>query len=147
MIKKYFYRLGRVGCVLLSMSLADPVVGQSAYFSLEGDVNTVGDQFDFLYDQSRSVGSAEDLRFLTFTHSGGTNAAGDIIAASSYNSFLQLFDGLDALRGQNSADGPGLDALLSWPGITAGNPLNPDPLPADSYRLHHEEFNNNDLGP
>jgi hypothetical protein len=44
-----------------------PAMGQSAYFSLEGDLNTVADQHDFLFDLSRSVGSGEDLRFVTYT--------------------------------------------------------------------------------
>ena len=83
------------GVVLLAGACltAGPAMGQpKAYFSLEGDFNVGGDQHDFLFDLSRTVGSGEDLRFRTYTWSGGTNAAGDIIAASSFDSVLELFD-------------------------------------------------------
>jgi hypothetical protein len=142
-----FERLSLGGCVVLVLSLASPVFAQSAYFSLQGAVNVVGDQHDLFMDLSRSVGSAEDLRFVTYTHTGGTNAAGDVIAASGFITDLSLFDGGGNLRGQDIISGPGSDALLSWAGVqTGGTPLNPDPLPADNYRLNLQEFGNNATG-
>ena len=143
-----FERFCRHSCVVLGLSLAGPACAQSAYFSLQGDVNLVGDQYDFFMDLSRSVGSAEDLRFVTYTHTGGTNAAGDVIAGTGFLSDLSIFDGGGNPRGQDIASGPGFDALLSWAGVqTANTPLNPDPLPADNYRLNIQEFLNNSTGP
>ena len=75
-----------------------PAMGQSAYFSLEGNLNTVADQHDFLFDLSRSVDNTEDLRFVTYTYDGGTNAAGDAIAQSFFDSDLRLFDSLNSSR-------------------------------------------------
>ena len=110
--------------------------GQSAYFSLEGDVNVPLDEYDALFDLTRAVGSGEDLRFRAYTQAGGLNSAGDVIPNSGFDAQLSLFDSANALRGQDlTSAGP--DALLSWPGITVvGTPLNPNPLPADNYRLN-----------
>ncbi len=69
---------------------AGPAMGQSAYFSLEGDFTINADKHDFLFDLTRSVGSGEDLRFRTYHFSGGTNAAGDTIALGSFDSILEL---------------------------------------------------------
>jgi len=116
---------------------------QSAYFSFEGDIPVIGDQHDFLFDLTRSVGSGEDLRFVTYTNSGGTNAAGDTIAATSFDGDLRLWDSLNVLHGQDDQSGPGVDSLLSWAGVqTLDTPLNPDPLVADSYRLNHQNYLN-----
>ena len=139
--------LGRGGCVLLVSALSVPAFGQTAYFSLEGDINAVGDQYDFTFDLTRSVGSSEVLRFENFASSGGTNSAGDIIALGGMDSELELFDIGDISRGYND-DAISFDAKLSWAGVFAGEdtPLNPDPLAADSYRLHLNEFSNNQIG-
>ncbi|MEZ6192947.1 MAG: hypothetical protein R3C45_16870 [Phycisphaerales bacterium] len=40
-----------------------PASGQSAYYSLQGDLNAVGSQYDFNFGLSRTVGSSEDVRF------------------------------------------------------------------------------------
>jgi|GEM_PF-3337731 len=136
------------GLASVTFLCLSPAMGQSAYFSLEGDIPVIGDQHDFLFDLSRSVGSGEDLRFVTYTFSGGTNAAGDVIAASSFDSDLRLFDSLNGLRGQDDESGPGFDALLSWAGVQLlDTPLNPDPLLADSYRLNLQQFLNVLTGP
>ena len=122
--------------------------GQSAYFSFEGDIPAVGDQHDFLFDLTRSVGSGEDLRFVTYTNQGGTNAAGDTITQTLFDGDLRLWDSLNVLHGQSDQQGGvNYDALISWPGIqTVDTPLNPDPLVADSYRLNHQEYSNNSTG-
>ena len=131
--------------VFLSVSgLWSPVRGQTAYFSLEGDVIAVGDQHEFLLELTRSVGSSENLAFITYTHSGGTNYAGDMIPAGGFDSDLHLYDGLSVLHGQDDESGPGLDALLTW--IGSDTPLNPDPLSSGSYRLNHQEYLNNSTG-
>ena len=59
------YLFGLVSVTFLCIGSA---MGQSAYFSLEGDLDASGDQHDFFLDLSRSVGSAEDLRFDTYTN-------------------------------------------------------------------------------
>ncbi|KKN67929.1 hypothetical protein LCGC14_0456290 [marine sediment metagenome] len=128
---------------------AGPAMGQSAYFSLEGDFIINADKHDFLFDLTRSVGSGEDLRFRTYHDEGGTNAAGDIIALGSFDPVLELFDSLDASRGLNDEIGGtpfSHDSLLTWvPEFPWG--LDPDPLPVDSYRLNLIEFANSDTGP
>jgi len=146
-MKRLSVVFGEILASCITFLCLSPAMGQSAYFSLEGDLNTVADQHDFLFDLSRSVGSGEDLRFVTYTHSGGTNAAGDVIAASFFDSELHLFDSLDGLRGQDDLSGPGFDALISWTGVQlSGTTLNPDPLLVDNYRLNFGEFNDQ-IGP
>ncbi len=140
--------------VAASLIAAGDALGQDAYFSLEGDFNAVGDQHDFFFNLSRSVDSRETLRFQTFAHQGGTNAAGDAIAAGGIDSILALHDSGDNPHGINDdfdTVNHGRDSLLSWPGFApnpGGNdtPLNPDPLPAASYRLELAAFAG-DTGP
>ena len=141
-----------VTCVVMIVSLMMMVVSrpaathaQTAYFSLEGDIVAAGDEINFGIDLTRSVGSSENLLFLTYTYAGGTNYAGDTITASSFDSDLHFYDGLSVLHGQDDQSGPGFDALLSW---TVGDtPLNPDPLLAGHYRLNLQEYMNNNTGP
>ena len=134
-------RLGRVGCVLFALTLSGSALGQQAYFSLQGDFPTVGDELDLNFDLF-FVDNSEVLKFETHSYSGGTNAAGDVIAANGFDSNLELFDGIGGSRGQNDYIVSGdLDALLTWAPIqTTGTPLNPSPLPPDNYRLNLRPF-------
>ncbi|MEZ6191527.1 MAG: PEP-CTERM sorting domain-containing protein [Phycisphaerales bacterium] len=145
-------RLGHYGFVVLVGALGGKAVYAgaplevTAYFSLEGDVVTAGDQLDFNFDLSRSVDGSENLGFRTWASGGGTNAAGDAIASGGIDSVLELFDAGNASRGFND-DAFGLDSYLTWSPIqTNGTPLNPDPLTAGGYRLHLNEFNNDQAG-
>ena len=141
-------RLGRGGCVLLVGLLGVRAMGQTAYFSLEGDVVAAGDQLDFNLDLTRDVSSSEALSFVTWASSGGTNSAGDTIASGGIDSVLELFDAVNATRGYSDDEaGYGLDSLISWSSLQAnGIPLNPDPLAAGTYRLHLNEYNNDGTG-
>ena len=82
--------LGLASATFLCLGSA---MGQSAYFSLEGDLNTVADQHDFLFDLSRSVFSTEDLRFVTYTWTGGTNAAGSNQGGAGGNKCVEVLCG------------------------------------------------------
>ena len=140
-------RLLLLFCICL---LASSASAQTAYFSLEGNLNATTAQHDFLFDLSRSVDSSEVLRFETFANGGGTNAAGDTVASGGINGFLELFTAGGDPRGFND-DGafrPGTDSLLSWVGVADSGPgiLN-DPLTAGSYRLNVRESTGTMGGP
>ena len=152
MNKTGFYRYGLGGGMALALALSGQAaiggVGGSAYFSFEGDINTVGDEVDFNVGLTRSVSSLDDLRFVTYASSGGTNAAGDTIGGGGggIDSVLQFFDSLDNSRGYND-DHLSLDSLVSWSTVQInGTPLNPDPLASGDYRLNLHEFGNNQTG-
>lgn len=153
MIKTGFYRFSLGGCVLLSLSLSAPMAlaggAGSAYFSIEGDINTAGDQYDFFFDTSRAINSFEVVRFETFTHAGGINAAGDTIASSNFDSELNLFDGLGGQIAQDDESGPDFDALITWAVNQPFGTSLPAPLPSDSYRLNLRKYANlgNNTGP
>lgn len=143
----------RLLCLLaIAVALAvspEPTAAQDAYISLVGEFLSAGDQHDFLFDLERSVGSGETLRFETFANGGGTNAAGDLIQSGGIDSVLELFDGGGMSHGINDdgSPNPGLDSLLSWPGVAdSGGSILTDPLPAGSYRLNLSEFGNNAAG-
>lgn len=137
-IPRAVFRL--LAVVVLWATLAPTAIGQSAYFSLEGEFNAPGDQHNFYFDLTRPVGSSEVLRFETLASSGGTNAAGDTILPGGIDSVLQLFDSGNTPHGSDDDGGSGVDSLLTWPKTT------PDPLPVDSYRLNLHEFANDDPG-
>ncbi len=148
---------------LLTVSLAlaaalagnQPTLGQTAFYSLEGNLGAAGGQHDFLINLSRDVSSSEVLRFETFANNGGTNAAGSPVFSLGIDSVLQLLDSSNASRGindnfnpSNPSDG---DSLLSWPGVVPpglinSTPLNPDPLPSGDYRLNLAEVGSNPSG-
>ncbi len=132
------------------LALATTAGAGTAYYSLVGNFLNAGDQHNFYVDLTRPVGSAEVLRFETFANGSGWNAAGDFISGGGIDSVLELFDSAAVRRGFDD-DGSfinGLDSLLSWPGVAQADnvPLNPNPLPVDSYRLNLSEYGNNDPG-
>lgn len=121
---------------------------QQAFFSAQGGIDTAGDQVAFDLDLSRPVTSAEDIRFETFTFSGGTNAAGDTISASSFDSTLNLQStSSSAVNVSNNNGGVGNDALLAFSGIADSGGTLPTPLPAEAYTLTLNELGNNAAGP
>ncbi|MEM6852876.1 MAG: PEP-CTERM sorting domain-containing protein [Planctomycetota bacterium] len=134
--------------VLASPGLA---AADEAYFSVEGQITAALGQHQVFFDLDRPVGSGENLLFQTFTHSGGTNAAGDTITASGFDSVLDLFNaGGGGVVASNDDGAGGSDALLSWPGVApaGGGVLSPDPLPAlADYRLTVSDFGSNNTGP
>lgn len=123
-----------------------PAFGQEAYFSFQGDFNTIADQHDFNFDLTRTVFDTENVQFITFARNGGTNAAGDVIAAdvTGIDSVLDLTDSTLLQHGFND-DAFGVDSEITWT-QASGVALNPNPLPVESYRLNMIEFNNNDTG-
>ena len=74
-MKRYFIISAHLfGLASVTFLCLSPAMGQSAYFSLEGDFNVAADQHDFFFDLSRIVGSTEDLRFVTYASFGGTRS-------------------------------------------------------------------------
>lgn len=143
-------RLGQSGVVVLALFFTAPAAmagaAGTAYFSFEGDFNTVGDAVDFNVGLTRSVSSLDDLRFVTYANAGGTNAAGDSIGSGGIDSYLELFDSLNNSRGYNDDHGS-LDSLVSWSTVqSSGTPLNPNPLASGDYRLNLHEFGDNQTG-
>ncbi|MEM1027353.1 MAG: PEP-CTERM sorting domain-containing protein [Planctomycetota bacterium] len=134
--------------VLASPGLA---AADEAYFSIEGQITAALGRHQVFFDLDRPVGSGENLLFRTFTHSGGTNAAGDTITASGFDSVLDLFNaGGGGVVASNDDGAGGSDALLSWPGVApaGGGVLSPDPLPGlPGYRLTVSDFGSNNTGP
>lgn len=136
-------------CLVMSWS----ALAQSAYISLTGDFPTAGDQHECYFDLIRPVGSGEELRFQTYANGGGTNAARRVIPAGGIDSVLELTEFFFSTPHGYDDDGsftPGLDSLLSWPGVgeplPSGDPLYPDPLGAATYRLNLSEYGNNAVG-
>ena len=118
----------------VAVTLASSTMAQDAYFSIEG----TGDMGRFDLNLANSVGSSQTLRFETFHHSGGVNAAGDTIAAGSFNPGLVLADSTETNVGLNlnGKSVPSMDSLLSWSGVAAqGTFLFLDPLSAGDYAL------------
>ncbi len=138
------YRLVNRGCFLLAGLIGTHAAAQQAYFSLQGDFIAAGDAHDFNFSLSRTVGSGEDMRFITFAGNGGTNAAGDAITSGGIDSVLELTDSTPVLHGYSN-DASGVDSLIAWTQPT-GTALNPDPLPIDAYRLRMYESGNNQAG-
>jgi fibronectin-binding autotransporter adhesin len=144
-----FLMIAAIAAVLTVLSHASPARAQDAYFSLEGQFQNVTDTQSFLFGLTNSVGSAETLHFNTWSHFGGTNAAGDGVAGGGFDPVLSLFDGDGAAYGAND-DGyiidplnPNRDAYLTW--LTqAPNPaatgITTDPLPSDGYEVKLSAF-------
>ncbi len=130
--------LRAAGFLGLGLAAVSPRGTAEGFFSLTGRFADAADALDLGLALDASVGSAETLRFETFSFSGGVNAAGAAIPAGGFDPRLRLFDGLDAQVGSNNnaAAFPLNDALLSWPGVAdQGGTLTVDPLPAGDYRL------------
>src|SRR3990172_916204 len=144
------------GALVLALALSSTPAAATAYISLTGNFANAGDQHDFLFDLSRPVGSSEVLLFQTFASGGGPNAAGDfiVVTPTGIDSVVQMFDSLNVSRGVNDdydIANHARDSLLSWTGFTPNpgglnTPLNPDPLPTDSYWLNLSEFGNDAPG-
>ncbi len=131
---------------------------QTAYFSLEGDFNTAGDQLDFSVDVNwGNVSSADDLGFQTLADNGGTNRAGDTVASGGIDSILELLNSFTpgdsyGINDDYDSINVGLDSFLTWPGNTpnpagANVPLDENDLPpggGDFVRM--TTFNNNGTG-
>jgi len=133
-----------------SVFLGD-AVAEEAYFSVKGQITSARGIHQMFFGLDRPVGSSENLRFQTYTGSGGTNAAGDVITASGFDSVLDLFSaGAGGIVVQNDDGSTGRDSLLSWPGVASNGAdvLSPDPLPAlNGYRLTVSDFGNDNTGP
>ncbi|QDS97036.1 autotransporter-associated beta strand repeat-containing protein [Adhaeretor mobilis] len=140
-------RLLTVAAFLLSFS--STVRAQRAYFSLQGTIPNGSAEIDFGFDIERSVSKPEFFRFETDSWAGGTNAAGDVISATGFDSELELFLGAaSTLALSNEIDDggsgePDFDALISWDNVqTIGDPL-PNTLAAGfPYRLELRGVNN-----
>ena len=104
---------------LLAAALVAPAAwGQQAYFSFEGDLLTAGDTQTVSLDVLRNVSDTETFFIQTFTGGGGTNAAGDVIVGSGFDSVISLnevFGGTDFSNDDGASTT--LDSLLSFPGL------------------------------
>lgn len=124
--------------LLAAVFLPAPAFGQTAYFSVAGDFGTAGDELEVLFNLTRSVSDSETLRFETFASSGGTNAAGNMIADGPGDSVLRLLDSSGVLVAED--DDRSLfsrDALI---GFNDGDTPLPSLLGADNYRLQLSDF-------
>ncbi len=147
-------RLCRGGCTLLAMSLSGQALAQQAYFSVEGEITFALGTHEMYFQTTRPLTTAEDVQFITFASSGGTNAAGDVIPGTGQviDSLLDLFSFSAGLSASNDdgAFGPNttLDSLLSWPGVAeSGGTLPASGLPvANDYRLTFSDLGNNNVG-
>ncbi len=139
------YRLSIVTAIVTVLSIfssTTPAMAQDAYYSWQGQFQSATDTQSFVFGLTNSVNSAETLHFNTWSHFGGTNAAGDLVASGGFDPILSLFDGDGASYGAND-DGYvfdplsiNRDAYLTW--LTqAPNPAAPgittDPLISDGY--------------
>ena len=140
-----FARLSAVS--LLATGLFPPAAtAQTAYYSVQGAIAADADTADLLFDLSGTVSNIETFQARTYSHFGGTNAAGDLIAGGSFNPGLTLVDDSGNGEGANVDgfdDGVNHDSWLSWDGVapngngsTFGGDITSDSLPADGYVLN-----------
>ena len=98
--------------LFLSMLVTLPADAQEAYFSFTGEIVNIGDEQGFDIDFNRNVVTAgpdaENVSFRTWNYSGGTNAAGDTIAANAFDTLL-AFD-INGTTFENDDSGTGFDA-------------------------------------
>ncbi|MHC5112515.1 MAG: hypothetical protein ACYTHJ_21865, partial [Planctomycetota bacterium] len=129
-----------VACLFM-LAFTPWVLAQSG-ISIEGTFTADGQSQAFDFSLPTDVTSADTLYFRTWSHSGGTNLAGDVIPAGGFDPSLTLINSIPTVVGQVD-DGTGIsgnfDSLLDFnttyantnpPGIAL-----PDPLPAGDYRL------------
>ena len=130
--------LVRVAWAVVACMFVVSTVGQTAYFSTQGEITAASGEHDFFVTLDRNVGSADALAFFTQTHQGGTNSAGDAVPATGFDAVLDFENTFSPGQGGTNDDGgPGNDAFLSWPSAGAtGGTLSPDPLDSGSYRLN-----------
>ncbi|MDA8563522.1 hypothetical protein N9L06_03615, partial [Mariniblastus sp.] len=114
--------------LFLSMLVTLPADAQQAYFSTTGEIDDpFFNQQTFALGFSRdviAVGSrfgGDDVSFRTWTHSGGTNAAGDFIAANGFDSLLNFTMNVGSFENNNGGDGN--DAWLTTVNVTDGGAL------------------------
>ena len=105
--------------LFLSVLVTPPAQAQEAFFSFQGEIVNPGDSVAVRLINFRDVGAPENISFRGWTHSGGTNAAGDNIAASGFDGSLGFFNFVQA-PAVNLDGGNGLDPWLTFPGIAMG---------------------------
>ncbi|CAN5711415.1 hypothetical protein BH09PLA1_BH09PLA1_03330 [soil metagenome] len=108
--------------LIMSVMLESPARGQSAYCSMLGNFQAISDVRDFTF----SIPAISNASFRTWSSSGGTNAAGQVVSPGGIDSILGLFTGGGGLLGTNdNISGLNLDSLINQPALVAG-----------SYRIH-----------
>jgi T5SS/PEP-CTERM-associated repeat protein len=92
---------------------------QDLFYSLEGAFTSSADEHRFFVSVPAGLASFDETRFLTWHHGGGTNLAGDAIAAGSFDPKLRLLDSGGALVAANDDRFTGfiLDAQIVAPGL------------------------------
>ena len=139
-----FLAIGFHGCwrvfpsVCLIAALTS-VAWADARYSLEGQLNLETDQLDIPFNLSDSVEIIySPLGFRTWSYSGGTNSAGEVIPAGGFDPTLALLNSAGTEIAYKN-DGTGIDdnydSLLSF---YVGAPEIPSPLAAGNYILRLE---------
>jgi T5SS/PEP-CTERM-associated repeat protein len=126
-----------LGALLVTLFLTASAAAGTAYYSAQGWLSgqTTNQFFDF--DITSTLRAPAPFSLRTWHYGGGTNAAGDIIPAGSFDPILELW-GPGGLLVQND-DGPyGLDSLIDW--ATPGMPLQ---LAAGSYGVRLFPYSGN----
>jgi hypothetical protein len=111
---------------------------QTAYFSVEGEFSTAGDELDLLFLLEPAVSSPTTMRFETFASSGGTNAVGDTIADGPGDSVLRLINSAgNTIAEDDDRSFLSRDSLI---GFGEGDTPLPSPLGVGNYRLNLADF-------
>ena len=130
-----YWRVFPTVCLIAALT---SVAWADARFSLEGQLNLGTDQMDIPFNLSASVDDHELLAFRTWSHSGGTNGAGEVIPAGGFDPSLALLNSA-ATQIAYADDGTGIglnyDSVLNFYG---GAPAIPSPLAAGNYTLRLE---------
>ena len=137
--------------LFLSVLVTPPAQAQEAYFSFTGQIADADDQPLFLLEFARDIAttgnSAENVSFRTWTSAGGTNAAGETIAASSFDSELLFAFDNNEQSVTNDDGGDGRDAWLTNAGLAANGDALPAIIPSGLTFVRLSEFNNDATGP
>lgn len=118
----YFRRLAMATCVsTLTLFCANPA--SAAAFSFVGSFT----QDDNIQSFSFTTSGATNVRLISFSYGGGTNAAGTVIPRGGFDPILALFDSTGALIGQDD------DAVSGTPGACGSGVVNPDALTGNQW--------------
>lgn len=116
------------------------VIGAAtAYYSATGAFTNGTETQSFLFNLNSTLRSGASFTLRTWHYGGGTNAAGDTIAAGGFDPILRLYNDTPALIAENDDyNSPTVrDSLINW--STSGMPTQ---LPADNYQLNLVAHNN-----
>jgi hypothetical protein len=134
-----------VGTAVTSLTVVAMTLGSesahAASFSYTGTLNNPNDFQSFFF----TANGASTVNLRSYSYAGGTNAAGDVIAAGGFDPILSLFDSTDTLI-QTVDDGPLTVPADPVTGRSYDTNFS-QALTAGNYRVVISQFSNFATGP